>query len=84
MYHLPLDIAEDIRSCASILSSSVRNKYLVKQLLDQEPEDIIWRIDPPDWYKNEAPPLQKLCPEYKEGSKPLRERRVFNLSVKSL
>ena len=30
-----LDRAEDMRSWASILSSSVRNKYLVKQLDDQ-------------------------------------------------
>ena len=37
----PLEMALDIRSCASILSSSVKNRYLVKHVLDQEPEDII-------------------------------------------
>ena len=47
--YFPLEIADDIKSCASILSSSVKKRYLVKQLLLHEPDDIIWRIDPPDW-----------------------------------
>ena len=80
----PLEMALDIRSCASILSSSVKNRYLVKQVLDQEPEDIFCRMEPPTWYMKDAPPLLKLCPLYSAGSRPQDERVALSLSVKSL
>ena len=82
--YFPSDMAVEIKSWASSLSSSVRNRYLVKHVLDHEPEDIIWRIEPPTWYKKDAPPLRKECPEYREGSRPQEERVDLSLSVKSL
>ena len=78
------DMAVAISIWASKRSSSVKKRYLVKQVDDQDPDAIIWRIDPPTWYKKLAPPLLKLCPEYNEGSRLALDNKDLSLSVKSL